>query len=235
MDILGPLPITRTGNRYVLVMADYFSKWPEAIAVPNQEAETIARVFIRELVCRFGAPLELHTDQGRNFEAVLMAEVLRILQVRKTRTTALHPQSDGMVERLNRTLLRYLASFVDRDQRDWDDWVSLFLLSYRSEVHETTGYSPAVMLMAWDLRLPTDLEKGIPPTTEAPQTDFAVSLQEKLDEIHGFTRDKIKLASDRMKAGYDLRSRDIRFDTRDLLWLFQPRRLKGRCPKLQSD
>jgi transposase InsO family protein len=77
---------------------DYFTKWPEAYAIPNQEASTIAEVLVTNFFCRFGIPRELHSDQGRNFESRLLQEVLQRLGVSKTRTTPLHPQSDGMVE-----------------------------------------------------------------------------------------------------------------------------------------
>lgn len=78
MDVLGALPVTKSGNRYALVISDYFTKWPEVIAIPNQEAETIAQVFVKEFVCRYGVPLELHTDQGKNFESILLAETLKV-------------------------------------------------------------------------------------------------------------------------------------------------------------
>ena len=79
MDILGPLPPTRQGNRYILVIMDDFTKWPEAYALPNQEAGVVARVFVEGLVCRHGIPEELHTDQGGNFESELLKEVCSLL------------------------------------------------------------------------------------------------------------------------------------------------------------
>ena len=69
LDILGPLPETDAGNKYALVVVDYFSKWVEAYAIPNQETTTLADVLIKEFITRFGVPLELHSDQGRNFES----------------------------------------------------------------------------------------------------------------------------------------------------------------------
>ena len=83
---------------------DYFTKWPEAYAVPDQTASTMAGKLVTEMFCRFGAPEELHSDQGRNFEAEVFSEVCKRLGIKKTRTTPLHPQSDGLVERFNRTL-----------------------------------------------------------------------------------------------------------------------------------
>lgn len=75
VDILGPLPLTRRGNKYVLVMVDCFTKWTEAVALPDQEATTIARAFVDTIVCHFGAPLQIHSDQGRNFESKLFQEM----------------------------------------------------------------------------------------------------------------------------------------------------------------
>ena len=75
MDILGPLPQTPRDNKYILVIGDYFTKWTEAYAIPNMEAETVANIFVNEFVARHGPPEFLHTDQGKNFESNLMKEV----------------------------------------------------------------------------------------------------------------------------------------------------------------
>ncbi|PIK55613.1 hypothetical protein BSL78_07465 [Apostichopus japonicus] len=157
MDILGPLPVTDTGNRYILCVADYFTKWTEAYAIPNQEAVTVARVFVEQFVLRFGVPLQLHTDQGRNFESNLFKELAQLLGIDKTRTTAFHPQSDGMVERFNRTLEAMLSAVVSENQRDWDEWLPHVTMAYRSSVHETTGETPSVMMLGREMNLPVDL------------------------------------------------------------------------------
>jgi len=104
LDVLGPLPRTERGNRFVLVAIDYFTKWPEAYALTDQEAWTVANALVDGLVSRFGVPSTLHSDQGRNFESRVFAQMCEWLGIRKTRTTRLHPQSDGLVERFMRTL-----------------------------------------------------------------------------------------------------------------------------------
>ena len=96
-DILGPLPETERGNRYILVVGDYFTKWKEALAIKDMEAVTIARCLVNEVICRFGVPDSLHTDQGKNFESALVKEICEMLGIKKTRTTPYHPQSDGLV------------------------------------------------------------------------------------------------------------------------------------------
>ena len=131
-DILGPLPDSDRGNKYILIIGDYFSKRTEAYAIPNQEATTVARVLVEEFVARFGIPRQIHSDQGRNFESKVFQEMCNSLGMEKTRTTPLHPQSDGMVERFNRTIEEMLCKFVAENQRDWDGHLPILMMAYRS-------------------------------------------------------------------------------------------------------
>ena len=94
VDIVGPLTPSKTENTYILVASDYFTRWVEAYAIPNQEAVTVANKLVDEFFCRFSVPEQLHSDQGRQFEANVMQEVCRLLQIDKTHTTLYHPQSD---------------------------------------------------------------------------------------------------------------------------------------------
>lgn len=147
VDILGPFPVTEAGNRYVFVAMDYFTKWPVAYAVPDQSASTTAGKLVDEMFTRFGVPAELHSDQGRNFEAQVLGEVCRLLGVKKTQTTPLHPQSDGLVERFNRTLATQLAILADRHQKDWDCHPPLVLWAYRTAVQESSQCTPAALML----------------------------------------------------------------------------------------
>ena len=151
--MLGPLPESESGNKYVLVVADYFSKWTGAFPMTNQEATTVAEILVREVVSRFEVPLCLHSDQGQNFESTVFSEMCRLLGVKKTHTTPLHPQSDGMVEMFNLTLKAQLSKFVDQNQRDWDEHIPLLLMAYHTAVHDTTGVTPAKVMMGRDYQL----------------------------------------------------------------------------------
>jgi len=139
VDVAGPFPKTKRGNRFILVAGDYFSKWTEAYALPNQETTTVAEALVENLFTRFGVPLELHSDQGRNFESQVFKKVCDILGIRKTRTTPLHPQSDGMVERFNKTLESHLRILVNEHQDDWDQHIPIVMMAYRSAIYETTS------------------------------------------------------------------------------------------------
>ena len=83
LDIFGPLPLSDEGNQYILVVSDYFTKWPEAYSLPNQEATIVAEVLVKEFVSRFGVPRELHSDQGCNFESSVFQEMCRLLGIRR--------------------------------------------------------------------------------------------------------------------------------------------------------
>ena len=120
IDVMGPLLATDRHNKYILFISNYFTKWTESYPMPNQEAETVANVVVREFILRFGVLRQLHTVQGRNFESMLHHEMCRIMEIDKTRTTPLSPQSDGKVERFKSTLEAMLSKFVDEDQNDWD-------------------------------------------------------------------------------------------------------------------
>ena len=136
IDIFGPLPPSDSGNRYIIVIMDYFTKWAEAIAIPNQEAITVARAFVTQFVCRLGVPYKVHTDQGPNFESALFKEVFKLLGIEKTRTTPYRPQSDGMVERFMSTMASMVAMYVANDQTDWDEHLPFVLMAYRASVQK---------------------------------------------------------------------------------------------------
>jgi hypothetical protein len=148
---------------------DYFTKWPEVYAIPNQEAATVAETLVANFFCRFGIPRELHSDQGRNFESRLLQEVLQCLGVSKMRTMPLHPQSDDMVERYIKTIKEHLRKVAASHQKDWDEGLPLFLLAYRASTHDMTGLTPASQVFGRELRLPCDLLFGVPPDKENPQ------------------------------------------------------------------
>eukprot|EP00731_Ephydatia_muelleri_P017386 Em0010g484a len=162
MDIVGPLPVTERGNRYILV-GDYFTRWKEAYPMKDMEAQTVACILVNEFICRLGVPDTIHTDQGRNFESKLIKELCQMLGIKKTRTTPYHPQSDGMVERFNRTLLNMLSIAVGEDEMSWDLQLPLLLLAYRTSVHDTTGTSPFELMYGREVRLPEDIMFALPP------------------------------------------------------------------------
>ncbi|GFX96667.1 retrovirus-related Pol polyprotein from transposon 412 [Trichonephila clavipes] len=167
---------------------DYFTKWPEAYSIPDQEASTVAEVLVQQRLSRFGVPLQLHSDQGRNFDSAVCKRLCEILAIDKTTTTAFHPESDGMVERFNRTILNSLSLLVSSNQQDWDKKLPFLLLAYRSDVHETTVYSPSQMLFGRNIRLPADLLFSRPPDAPLAPEEYIEKLQARKEEMHHLAR-----------------------------------------------
>ena len=149
----------------------------------------------------------------------------------KTRTTPLHPQSDGMVERFNRTMEEMLYMFVAENQRDWDSHLPILMMAYRSAVHETTSFTPCELMLGRQI----DLQLGRPEQESGYQseTEYVQHLQARLDRVHEFAGGNMKLGSERLKRYYDHKAQNRGFERGDPVWLHNPRRKKGRTPKLQ--
>ena len=116
-DIIGPFPVSKAGNRYVVVFSEYLTKWVECVPVPSIEASMIARLLVDEIFCRHGAPRTLLSDRGSNFLSSLVSEVCKLLNTKEVNTTAYHPQTDGLVERFNNTLLKLSRRFLVQTNR----------------------------------------------------------------------------------------------------------------------
>ena len=104
-----------------------FTRWPEAVPLKDQKAETVARALVEEVVSRHGVPAILLSDQGPNFESALIKKLCDRLGIAKVRTTQSHPQCDGLVKRLNRTLISMLTKYCSNSPNDWDLWLSPLL------------------------------------------------------------------------------------------------------------
>ena len=147
--------LSSDGNKYALVVMDYFSKYVRIYPMKNQRAETVTACLM-DWVYELGVPVRLHSDQGPQFESAVFQEMCKRLGIHKTRTTPYHPQSDGMVERFNRTLKDMVAKYIDSQGLTWDREVKAYAMAYNSAVHDTTGYSPFYLIHGFEPRLPID-------------------------------------------------------------------------------
>lgn len=234
LDIMGPLPGTPGENKYIVVIGDYFSKWTEAFPLPNQEAETVAKLLVEQWVCRFGAPRTIHTDQGRNFESNLFKEVCRLLNIHKTRTTPYHPESDGQIERFNRTLLSMLSLFVDENQTNWDLLLPYVMMAYRSSVHASTGFTPYKVVFGQEIVLPVDVMLNLGNgETFASASEYVAKLFDTLSTVVEAVKGHQLRASRRQKKNYDFKACCQYYVEGERVWVRSKARKRGLCPKLQ--
>ena len=231
VDIMGPLPETKDGNRYVLVASDYFTRWVEVYAIPNQEAVTVAEKLVNEMFCRFSPPEQLHSDQGRQFESKLIGEVCKLLHIKKSRTTPYHPQCNGMVERFNRTLLDMLATTVN-NQSDWDQCIRKLCMAYNSSVHSSTGYTPFYLMFGRQARLPVDLMYGTGPSDSFTAGEYATELRNALHNAYAVVREKCNAEHKRQKSFYDEKVHGKPYSVGDVVWLHSIVVPRGQSRKL---
>jgi len=169
------------GQRYCLTMVDRFSRWPEAVPIPDQEAPTVARAFFEAWVCRFGVPLRVTTDQGRQFESFLFRHLNILTGTTHIRTTAYHPSANGMVERLH----RQLKAAIRCHQRRWTEALPIVLMGIRSAWKEDLGATTAEMVYGQPLRLPGQF---LTPQTPGDSSSSAAPFVQQLKAAFEYLR-----------------------------------------------
>lgn len=201
VDILK-VPMSHQGKQYMLVVQDYFSKWPFAIPLSDQKADTIVRILKDQVFTLMGPPQRLHSDQGKSFESHILSELCRAFGVTKSHTTPYHPMGDGLVERMNRSILNLLRGLVEKEG-DWEEHLQLLLYVYRTTKHATTGLSPYEILFGSNpppLHLPTAGK-----ISHQDPADYSHRLQGKLLELRELVEANIVESADRQKQNYHSR------------------------------
>ena len=186
-----------------MVVGDYFTKWTEAFALRNHTAMSVAEVLVQEFIGRFGVPRSIHSDQGREFESQLIAQLCRLLHMKKTRTTPYNPKSDGMVERMNRTVKQMLSSLVNETQNNWDDHLPYVMMAYRASEHERTKCTPNLLMLNRETNLPVDLMVSNKPSTDACPHAYVEWVRQASEFAFEFVQKQLKTSAVRQKTLYD--------------------------------
>ena len=180
LDLVGPLPINK-GQRYIMTAVDRYTRWPEAIPIPDCTANTVADAFIAHWVSRYGVPESITTDRGAQFESHLWRQLTQLLGATKISTTAYHPQANGLVERFHRRLKSSLKA--QPEPHHWVDRLPFTLLGIRTALKPDIGYSSAETLYGTNLRLPGDLlVKNTQPST-SDLTQYTDRLKETMRQV----------------------------------------------------
>ena len=160
LDFVGPLPLTKSGNKYILVATEYLTRWPEAKAVPRATAQEVATFLHEYIISRHGVSRKILTDQGTHFSNEMIQQLCVDLNIRQTRSTPYHPQTNGLTERYNRTLCESLAKTCYQHKKDWDQLIPPALFAYRILKNATTKHTPFLALYGRRATLP--LEWNLP-------------------------------------------------------------------------
>ena len=225
MDLVGPLPRSKNGNRFILTICDYATRYPEAIPLPSTEAPRIAKELLK-IFTRVGVPEEVLMDQGANFMSGLLGEIYHILQIKRVRTTPYHPQTDGLVERFNVTFKSMIKKFTSKNKKDWDEYLPYLLFAYREVPQESTGFSPFEMLYGRRVRGPLDVlreswtgeQEG-----EVPTIIHVVEIHERMAEMADLVQQNAEQAQNRQRKYYDRGAKNRKLECRDKVLVLLPK------------
>ena len=165
MDIVGPLPITSNGNRYILTIMDYFTRYVHAIPLKRITAGTVAKAIIDNWILKYGTPDAILSDNGTQFKNRVLEKIYQILNIKQKFATPYHPQTNGMIERFHRFMkerlsIRANANRLDYFSKDdWDAYLAAILHAYNATVHSATNYTPFELLYGSKVKLPIDLKR----------------------------------------------------------------------------
>ena len=166
----------QSAQQVPLSWQDYFTKWAEAVPLPDQTVESITRELV-SIFNHFGLPNILLSDQGANFESTMLNCTLEAFGICKSRTTPYHPQGDGMVEHLNCTLLQMLRAYVSKSS-DWELHLPLALFAYHSAVHPSIGFSPFELMFGRNTT-----QADLPQVTAFEPSSYQAALKNRLAEF----------------------------------------------------
>ncbi|XP_072015789.1 uncharacterized protein [Amphiura filiformis] len=227
VDLVGPIkPVTDRGHRYIIVLVDYATRYPEATPLKSIDTETVAEALLT-IYSRLGIPKEVLTDLGTQFVSNLMKEVNRLLSIRNLTTTPYHAMANGLVERYNGTLKQMLKRMCQERPKDWDRYIAPLLFAYRETPQESTGFSPFELLYGRTVRGPMTILKelwtghGQEPETKTTY-QYILDLQQRLEGTCQVAREELKRAKMKQRIQYNRKARHRSFEVGDEVLLLIP-------------
>ncbi|MGH0151380.1 UNVERIFIED_CONTAM: hypothetical protein FKN15_026540 [Acipenser sinensis] len=211
---MGPFPRSKKGNTCLVVIVDYYTKWVEVFPLRDGKTHRIVQLLTQEIFTRWGTPKYLVSDRGAQFTSGVLIEVCKKWGVTRKLTTSYHPQSN-LTERVNRTLKPMIASFVGQNQQLWDQWLPEFRFAINSAKQETTGFTPAELMLGRVLKGPLDRLVSKSPSPG----ESSYSVLERQAGIAKLVRERVKEAQGRQAKSYNARRRGVIFSEGDLVWV----------------
>ncbi|UYV77011.1 hypothetical protein LAZ67_14002809, partial [Cordylochernes scorpioides] len=229
MDLLGIFPTSEGGNRWIIVCTDYLTKYVITKALPTSESMEVAKFFIEDVILKHGAPRELITDRGRNFTSSMISDLNNQCRITHRKTTAYHPQTNGLTDRLNKTIADMLSMYVDVNHKDWDRILPFVTFAYNTAKQESTGFTPFFLVHGREAETPLDV---LFPKLLPEDDDFIQTLGARADEARKLARIHSMRSQGSNEHRYDAHHRNIIYQPGDLVWIFIPVRKVGYSEKL---
>ena len=232
IDFLGPLKESPEGLKYILLVADSFSRWSEAFPTKSQDAKTVADILYREIFSRYGAPRILVSDRGRQFLSNIVSALCQIFKVKKVNTSPYHPQTNSTCERFNSFLEQSLRAYCDTSQEHWPKYIPGILMAYRSTpCTRSTTFSPYYLLFGRDMVTPLDSLLLTPAVTGSTQ-QYVAELEANLQMAQKIAKENVRNNSAHNKTAYDKKAKDSPFHMGQLVLLRDQHVKVGESSKL---
>ena len=196
---------SQRGFEYILLIVDHFTRFAQAYPTRNKTARTVAEKIYNDFVPRFGFPSRIHSDQGGEFENNLFRQLHKLTGVSKSRTSPYHPQGNGQVERMNRTLLSMLRTLPELKKRKWDESLNKMIHAYNCTKHEATGYAPYYLLFGRTPRLPIDLVFNLKDCAQGDYNTYVQNWQHDMKEAYQIAQQNATKTTERGKEYYNRR------------------------------
>ncbi|UYV74134.1 hypothetical protein LAZ67_11002214 [Cordylochernes scorpioides] len=187
MDLLGRFPTSEGCNRWIIVCTEYLTKYAITKALPTCESMEVAKFFIEDVILKHGAPRELITDRGRNFTSSMISDLNNQCRISHRKTTAYHPQTNGLTERLNKTIADMLSMYVDVNQKNWDRILPFVTFAYNTAKQESTGFTPFFLVHGREAETPLDV---LFPKLLPEDDDFIQTLGARAEEARKLAQDQ---------------------------------------------
>ena len=229
VDLVGPIvPASDRNNRYIIVMVDHATRYPEASPLKNIETPTVAEALF-EMWSRVGIPVEVLSDKGSQFVGEMMREVHRLLSVRGISTTPYHAQCNGLVERFNATLKSILRKLCSEKPRTWDRYIAPALFAYREAPQESLGFSPFELLYGRTVRGPMHVLRQLWTKENTDEevkvaSEYVVDLRNRIEETCALAQENLSRANDKNKAVFDKKAASRKLSVGDQVLLLLPER-----------
>jgi hypothetical protein len=235
MDISGPYHQSKHGYRFILAIIDYFSKYTVLIPLKRIDAETVAIKTFKYWIAIFGAPQVIHTDRGSNFESELFREQCALMGIHKTRTSPYYPQSDGLVERLFRTIKPLLSSTVRSRAISWCEALPFVEMGLRCSVQATTGFSPFEILFGKSMRLPLCWQNTPSVSNKELRTtsQYIQDLQQKLKRTKETVMEHVKIAVNKQAERYNYKKINTELQVGDSVLVKVEGQVPAKFPKIK--
>ena len=198
IDIVGPLPQTEKGNKYIVVAIDYFTKWPEAKALKEASAKEVSTFIFEDIICRHGCPQKILSDRGSHFNNQLIKDLTQKFEIRHNFSTLYHSKTNRLVERFNKTLCEALAK-LSQETTKWDENISPVLFAYRTKKNDSTKIQPFYLTYGRQAKLPTDNDD----IKESNISERLIHLIDKLPQERYQAKIEITNSQEQQKEYYD--------------------------------